>query len=87
MGEEEKKLVKMIQRADIPFRNSYNVSEAAKIIGVSQKALERMVKEYEVVDGLKIAGTLQGFLARATTRVSRDELVLFFENGAKVIYG
>ncbi len=84
MVEEEGKLAKMVQRADIQLRNSYNVSEAAKIIGVSKKPVKRMIEEHEIIDDETRLGTLQSFLVRATVRVLHEELISFLQRGARV---
>ncbi len=85
MTDFDKRLVKMVHRAGLETRNSYNTSEAADIIGVSAKTVERMIEEFEIIDGEPKPGTLQGFLARSTIRIFHDELVSFFERGAKAI--
>lgn len=85
MSSFEEKLLKMISRAGLTPRPSYNATEAGEIFGVSDKTIERMLKEFEVIDGEPKPGTLQGFLTRSTMRVAHDEMVSFLERGAKAI--
>ncbi len=75
----------MVRHANIEPHNSYNTNEVSEILGTSEKTVERMTEEFEILVGEPKPVTLQGFIVRKNKKVSHDELVSFLERGAKAI--